>query len=275
MQASESQPDLTNQEVYTKLKGFIKEVTDQIRADFSTKFSELTTKLQNAESTITILKEENKVLKKQQKQFSREVKRNNILIFGIDELENEDLYNITKQFIKTNLNVNIENSEIDHIYRFGASRSIVVKLLSFHKKIEILKNGYLLKETEYSITSDLIKEDREEQKLLRKYHKEAKIQGKDSKIKHNKLIINNTTYSIYDLKNIETQNSKEIGNLESQETKTQTKTDTSTNAIFKPGPSNSKSKTFHRSDASSAIASNTTSTTQTATKQTRSKTQKS
>lgn len=274
MQESESQPDLTNQEVYMKLRCFIKEVTDQIREEFTAKFSEITTKLQNAESTIITLKEENKELIKQQKQLSREIKRNNIVIFGIEELENEDLYTITKQFIKTNLNIDITNCEINHIYRFGASRSIVVKLISFHRKLEILKNGYLLKETEYSITSDLIKEDREEQKLLRKYHKEAKIQGKESKIKNKKLIINNTTYTIQDLQNIEKQSNKETTNTESQVTKTQAKTNTTTNAIPKTGPSSSKSKIFHRSDASSASASNIAATTQTAVKQTRSRTHK-
>ena len=148
-------------------------------------------------------------------------KKNNIIIFGIEEIEGENLYGTILEFFNTTLQTEVSKSEINHLYRFGrqnTNRPIVVKFVNLHEKIEILKSGNLLQGSNISIANDLIKEDRETQKILTRHFKEAKSQNLETKILNNKLIINGDIYTAKDLLSLEKEqlHSTSIENINSE-----------------------------------------------------------
>lgn len=196
--------------LYNKLKNDIQCSETAI----SSKIENLTAVLEQAHSKITDLENKNRQLSAQVKNLSRESKKNNILIFGIEESEGEDIYNIIISFFINTLLVPTSKSEINHAYRFGKAsqniRPIMVKLVNFHKKIDLLKNGYTLKGSSVSISSDLLKEDREIQKILRKHQKQARDQQLNATIRNNKLVVNEVAYTVDDLKSLEEESDSSI-----------------------------------------------------------------
>lgn len=189
--------------IYEKLKTLITDSTSEL----GNKIDTLTDKLEEAEKRLKFLENENKILNKQVQDNLRETKKNNIIIFGLEEEETEDLYNIILDLFNTTLEIPVRKEELNYAYRFGRqtenTRPVVVKFVTFHKKLDVLKKGYLLKGNSISITNDLTKEERENQKILRRHQKNALEQRLDAKIKKNNLIINNTIYSVSDLLNLE------------------------------------------------------------------------
>ena len=72
-------------------------------------------------------------------------RRNNILIFGIEEYPHEtyfDTLKITEDIFKTKVKVEIADWHIEKVHRLGRSRGdrpILVSFTSFSKKIEVLQ----------------------------------------------------------------------------------------------------------------------------------------
>ncbi|CAG9759995.1 unnamed protein product [Ceutorhynchus assimilis] len=110
----------------------------------------------------------------------------------------------------SNINTVDGTSDIDNVCVFGKSRHILVKLTSFLKSREILTNCKKLKGTGVSISEDLSKEEREENKILRKHLKEAKEQKLNAYIKNNQLVVNGQAYTAEELQKEE---ETEIQNL--------------------------------------------------------------
>lgn len=192
------QSDITNNEVYQKLKEFIEE-------SFMQQIKQLKDQLTSFSDRITELEKEKVTRDKELKDLQRDNKRNNLIIFGLPEIDGEDLYEKVLEFFNKVLKIETYCTDINYMYRFGKeeNRPIVVKFISLRKKIEILKNCYLLQGSTISLTNDLIKEDREVHKILQKHKKIAKSQNKKVIIKNNLLIINDVRYTVEDLLNTE------------------------------------------------------------------------
>ncbi|KAG5871343.1 hypothetical protein JTB14_037637 [Gonioctena quinquepunctata] len=96
----------------------------------------------------------------------------------------------------------IEKEDIKVTRRIGrdnnGKRPVLLKLLSFKVRENILRNGKKLINTNYSVTSFLSKSDSENKKKLRPYQILAQKQGKKSFIKSDKLIINGKNHTIED-----------------------------------------------------------------------------
>lgn len=150
--------------------------------------------------------------------LERKVKKNNLVIFGLKP----DLKNFTKDTlakINSMLEVDIVEEDLNNIYSIGKSVSppIVLELVSFLKKVHILKQVKKLKGTGISISNDLSKEDREEQKILSSHLKTAKEQYPNAKIRGHKLIIGKNIYTAEDLLELEKSCEKNIDQQSSNE----------------------------------------------------------
>lgn len=160
-------------------------------------------KIEEGNKRITYLEEENRELKAKLEQIERQSKVNNIVIFGL----NKPLPEISVEFlcseIKKLLKVNLLPSDINNFYPLGKTSGVPLKLelVSYLTKKDILKNTKLLKETGIYIAEDLTVKQRQEIKVLKTYLKEAKESQSYTKcyIRGNKLILNNTKYSLEEL----------------------------------------------------------------------------
>lgn len=244
---------VTLNDLYEKLKCDIK----CSEAEISKKIENLNAVLSQANQKISKLEQINNQLSEKVKDLTRDSKKNNILIFGVEESEGEDIYDtVTALFIDI-LKVPINKSEINQAYRFGNgamnARPIVVKFVNFHKKLDILKNGYALKGTPITVSSDLIKEDREKQKILLKHQKQARSQQLVAKIRNNKLHINDTIYTVEDLiklekeadENFQTVEKETVQNENSNQTQSQVKTPKTVHHTFRNTKNVQKPKQQH------------------------------
>lgn len=163
--------------------------------------------INDLKNRVQILEQEKLSLKEKITHIERKSKHNNIIIYGIPE-DNEnpiDLTEIILEFVNGLLKVELHKIELNNLFRIGkkqqTTRPILVSFISYLKKQEILRNCKHLKGTNISISEDLIEEDRQNRKILIEYLKEAKQQKKRTTIKGNRLKIEETEYTIEDLRN--------------------------------------------------------------------------
>lgn len=191
---SDDEREMTLNEVYKNIKDLIKETSHDIK----TEIVDIKTQLHQVEEKVTILDNQDKRNREQLMYLQRELRKNNLVIFGLAENDEEDLIDKVLELFTENLKVKVSISEINQVYRFGQKngvRPILVKLVTLHKKFELLKQGVLLKNTNIFIANDLIKEDREKQKILRKHLKIARAENVDARIIKNRLLINDVLFT--------------------------------------------------------------------------------
>lgn len=160
--------------------------------------------IETQNKTIKIANEKLEKLANRCLYLERKSRKNNIIIFGLEIKEH--LLKETITTLNSLLNLNYSESDINNIYKIGQGSNppIVVEFISFLRKIEVFKDLdklKKLKEKNIAISNDLCEEDRKEQKLLRKYLKEAREKQLNAKIRGNKLEINNILYTVNQLEN--------------------------------------------------------------------------
>lgn len=142
-----------------------------------------------------------KELKTKYEKLEKELRKNNIIIFGLDSPA-ENLGNYIVNVLNKHLGVTLTINDINNVYTFGkqtTKRPVIVKLLSYIKKQDILKNCYKLKGTSISISEELTLEERKENKILRQHLKSARSKNLNATIKNKKLIVNGQEYSALEL----------------------------------------------------------------------------
>lgn len=158
--------------------------------------------MQNIDERIQPLIEENKTLKSEIEILNKKLnyldnasRKNNIVLHGIKETENNHAGLVEKvsDILNTTLGVQIENIYINKIHRLGKQnpakiRPIIISFTTFNKKIEILKNKRKLPENIY-ITEDFTKETLEKRKELRNQVKREKEKGNEAFIRNNEVVI--------------------------------------------------------------------------------------
>lgn len=164
-------------------------------------------KLEEANRRVTNLETENSLLRKQIEQLDRENRKNNLAIFGLNQHKDTQ---INETFICKELNsylgVSVKESDIANVLPSSKKENcpLRVKLINYQIKNLIFKNCHKLKGTKVSISNDLTLEQQKEHKILRKHLTLAKLDGhRNSKIRGNKLIVDETIYCLDDLKKIE------------------------------------------------------------------------
>lgn len=158
----------------------------------------------NVTEKITTIQKKVVTLEKKCLFFERKIRRNNIVLFGLERENNENLVQKVTAKLNELLHVNITLEDINNIYRIGQSSKspVIVEFISYLRKADLFKDPEklrALRNTPISISNDLCYEDRKEQKILRQHLKLAREQNKEAKIKGNKLEIGGKLYTTADL----------------------------------------------------------------------------
>ncbi|XP_063618165.1 uncharacterized protein LOC134791063 [Cydia splendana] len=162
--------------------------------------------LDKMEEKLIPIVEENKNLKVRVEKLEKEIeylkkggRENNIIVFGLDEKETStiELLREFKENLKIDLNINMEDYEINKIYRLGKKnresnkpRPVLCSFINNWKKMEIIKNKKHLKKIH--VSEDYSKEVLEKRKTLQADLAEERKKGNIAYLRHDKLIIKET-----------------------------------------------------------------------------------
>jgi hypothetical protein len=155
-----------------------KEIQNQILSvtTLESKYKEqCSTQYNEMKSEVQQLKQSNRELQDMFQFQGALLRKNNILIHGIQENENENTAAVVHD-ICTDLHVDLNDESITEAFRIGrkkGQRPILCKLNSFSKKKEILDKKISLGSNQFSIYHDLSKVDRDNKKLLKPNRDEA------------------------------------------------------------------------------------------------------
>lgn len=155
-------------------------------------------------------KVESAVLQQNERMDNQErlLKKNNIVLYGVEEGEGKESFEVLEEKVismfREIIVVNINLSDINYIRRIGRKngnqfRPIVVSLVSFRKKMEILTNKRKLKGHNIFINADLIKKDREERKQLLDHARRLRNEGKTVEVRGTRLFVQGVNYGINQL----------------------------------------------------------------------------
>lgn len=197
--------DITNTELYASLVQIVKEQSQLIVDQINESIIKLQTELSEAKSEIVKLKTENHLLRERVYKLEINSRSNNLVIFGIPHIENENkesLANLVITKFNDVLNVNCSRNDLSDIYRLGKSNDkipVIIKFVSHFVKDLIIKNAFKFKDTGVSISRDLPPEERNNFKILRQHLREAKSYNLSAKIHKNTLIVDDKSYTINEL----------------------------------------------------------------------------
>lgn len=202
------------------MENYAKEILDKLKIAeernirIEGKIDDIQTKLSKLEAENQARKQENerlmgllRIQNDQIVQLQRESKRKNIIIFGIDEANNEDQkiqeHKVAEVVKITGVEFDAEK-DIVETKRIGKKeenkiRPIMVELRNGNKRIDILKASKQLKRTKFSINEDFPRGVQEQRKVLRKHLISARELGKRATMRYNKLIVNGTVYTVEEL----------------------------------------------------------------------------
>lgn len=157
-------------------------IVSSLEAKIKEKVDEATQELRaNMES----LKAEDEILDtkivKCELKFNDEMKRKNLIIYGLGTLKDwKDRDLAVFQLFQDKMGVPCKNEDIDSIIKLDKNKNdgpVLVKFTTFRKKMEILANRRLLKDTDIYINEDYSKEVVEKRKEMKKIMKQLKSDG--------------------------------------------------------------------------------------------------
>lgn len=159
-------------------------------------------KIEQLNTRILCIEEENSYLKDKVEYLERETKQKSIIIFGLNREPVEiDIDFVCTEILKQ-IDVKVEHSDISDFYCLGRNKNCPLKV-DFTTKIKkqtVLKNANKLKGTGIVIAPDLTIKQREERKFLKTHLERHRKLGKESYIKGNKLVVDNKKFTIEDLR---------------------------------------------------------------------------
>ena len=149
---------------------------------------------------LTQVQSENKKLLQSIDILESKRRKNNVIIFGVDEQDNGESPGTTVENICEQLDVDISPGMISDAYRVGRNkgkRPIVCTVSSFRKKTEIMQKNKA--KGQFAILHDLTKKERREKKELKGRLDEARSRGYHAYIRHGNLIVEGQTFTRDDL----------------------------------------------------------------------------
>lgn len=172
--------------------------TEKIHISVTTTISE------KIDEKLTPIMEENKILRSkietlEEKVISleRENKKNNLILFGLEEKEKDqnELFENVKEKIKNDLHITIENAEINKMHRIGKkatsasgkTRPILMSFVNQWKKTEIVKNKKEFRDV--YVAEDYPKAILNKRKELQAQLEEERKKGNKVYIKYDKIVI--------------------------------------------------------------------------------------
>lgn len=153
---------------------------------------------------VTTLEEENRALKQELLAVNRKIRKNNIILFGVQENDAKNIKNEIQTIFRDTLNINLDDIDIDDVYRLGTKtgdkpRPVKVELISNEKKQKIFNSIGKFKGTGISVSNDLTPDDRQIHNALYQHLKIARGKNYLAKISKNRLIVNGQSYTLAEL----------------------------------------------------------------------------
>lgn len=204
-----------------KIKGLLDNQTKEITSNLKSDIDNVNSRLYKQELKIQHLEKRCLILE-------RKVRRNNIIIFGLDVDYSSLAVSVLTQ-INLLLDLRLTTNDLNDVYKIGRSEKppIVVEFLSSYKKAEIFKNKEKLrslKTKNVAISNDLCEHDRREQKILRQRLKKARQDGVQARITGRQIEIEGKLFTAKDLEESESEcdtyqgDSEDDGEVEAETT---------------------------------------------------------
>ncbi|CAN7941741.1 unnamed protein product [Ixodes hexagonus] len=159
-------------------------------------------KLEQCEASIESLKSQVVTLLDKVDDLENRSRRNNLIVYGINEEDNETLSSIRKAVIedlfKSKMGVNV--ASVERIHRLGRkaankSRPVIIKFFDYNEKMLLMKNAPKLKGTKISVSEDYSRRVQEIRKQLWQTVKDNRTQDDKVFLRYDKLILNNDVYA--------------------------------------------------------------------------------
>lgn len=186
------QKDLEDQKIAIKESGIevAKTVTDNVNLILDEKLSQLEQKYKTLEEQFEMQEQRLHILEKQ-------ARSRNIVFFGIEEHNSiysySDLETEIINFTSKYLGIKLDRKEIQEIRKIGKNtkkpRPIVMTLTTVGRKIEILKQKKLLKDSNYYIKEDYPQHILEKRRMLQEQVKVERDKGNKAILKYDKIVI--------------------------------------------------------------------------------------
>ncbi|XP_055377939.1 putative leucine-rich repeat-containing protein DDB_G0290503 [Condylostylus longicornis] len=174
-------------------KGIVEEINNHL--------TQANERIKDLEEEVASLK--NKLKEKEAEQnvitegTERKIRKNNIIIGNVKETEGEKLLDLVTHFIKSIVKVPFVKENINFARRIGRKsnnpekeRPILLSLISFIKKEEILNNSKNLEGSKYYLKGDYTSQQRTIRSNLVKTKKQLEAEGKQVSIVKGSLIVN-------------------------------------------------------------------------------------
>lgn len=198
--------DLSNNELFAKLLKAIKDEGKSIKEDIKLEIQAETEKLSKSLSfqteKLNNLEKKCNQLESHQLSLERQLRKNNIIIFGLKTSKDTNLVAFVIESFKKLLDTNIAESDLNNVFVLKSEKStpIKVEFISYLKKRAVFNNVDKLKGSKIFIANDLCYDDRQDEKLLRQHLKSARSQNLFAKIKGRTLQVNDDCYTVEQLK---------------------------------------------------------------------------
>lgn len=193
--------DITNSQLLTKISEIIDEKFKIFTSAITKETETLQLVLQKNKVTINNLKRENRELQTRVFLLEKKIRKNNIAIFGLKTNgDNSLLLANTVSELNKLLNTTVTENSVSDIYRAGKSNKAPIILEFFSGQVkkhiisQVKQKSQKLKEAKITICQDRSKEERLVYRFLRDELDKARQQGKEAKIRGDKLYINGEMY---------------------------------------------------------------------------------
>lgn len=181
------------------MEGQFKILFDQMKIEMDKQtnsiFEKMNEKLEPLIKDNEMMKNKIETLEKKIEYLEKEKKRNNIVLFGLEEKNNSsstELLQSVQEIFKSDLKITLEAIEVSKIHRIGLKkenkiRPILITFANNWKRNEILKLKKSLKDV--YVTEDFPKEVLEKRRELKPKLIEERAKGNTAYIKYDQLIV--------------------------------------------------------------------------------------
>lgn len=194
--------DFSNKELLERLSNLIKSTNEDTKQEIKGELKEinenLLERIHDQDRKLRELENKYETLKKNYNKLEKSSRKNNLIIFGLEtDKIPENLTEFVVDLVKNRLQTEIHESEINNVYKIKTRRGTPVKieLVSYLKKVEILKKAGNLKGTGISLVHDLDFQERRDRQVLVYHMKQARSKKHYAKIVGNKLKVDGDYYT--------------------------------------------------------------------------------
>lgn len=195
-------------EMIEKVTSDLKDIKTEI-SSMSAKFNKLEEKIGKSEADILRLEDRIKKTEESNDRMLKELKKNNIILFGYEENANENGRNLVHgvyELLNKKMMIEMGIYDINFVKRIGIKqdgkiRPIVIAFNSRLLKYDVLSNARTLKGSNMWIGNDYTRDIVNIRKELVPYMIKAKKEGRKCYLRYDKIVIEQSIYSLEDMKN--------------------------------------------------------------------------